>query len=96
MSGRRSIRHGPDVPVRTRRLRGYPVGMDKDDMKFPQQDSGVPTTSPERNPDPARPARSAPTDPDAAAAGAGPDPTPSTQSGIPSEGVSESTPGDGL
>ena len=75
--------------------RGYPDGMD-DDMKFPEQDSGVPATTPERNPDPARPARSAPTDPDAAAAGAGPDPSPSFQSGIPSEGVSESTPGDGL
>ena len=65
-------------------------------MKFPQQDSGVPHTTPERTPDPARPARSAPTDPDAAAAGAGPDRTPSIQSGIPSEGVSEASPGDGL
>ncbi len=65
-------------------------------MKFPEQDSGAPTSTPERNPDPARPAHSTPTDPDAAAAGAGPDRTPSFQSGIPSEGVSESTPGDGL
>jgi hypothetical protein len=76
-------------------LAGIPDAMEND-MKFPQQDSGVPATTPERDPDPARPARSAPTDPDAAAAGAGPDPSPSIQSGIPSEGVSESTPGDGL
>ena len=65
-------------------------------MKFPQQDSGVPTTTPEREPDPARPAHSKPTDRDAEAAGAGPDRSPSIQSGVPSEGVSESSPGDGL
>ena len=73
---------------------GYPPVMGND-MRFQEQDSGVPTTTPERNPDPALPARSAPTDPDAAA-GAGPDPSPSAQSGIPSEGVSQSSPGDGL
>lgn len=70
--------------------------MESENLDFPEQDSGVPTTTPERNPDPARPLRSTPTDPDAAAAGAGPDRSPSVQSGIPSEGVSESSPGDGL
>ncbi|MDP9377624.1 MAG: hypothetical protein M3P40_08685 [Actinomycetota bacterium] len=73
--------------------------MDDKDMKFAQQDSGVPTTSPERPTEPAQPSHSAvePTDPDLArTSGAGPDPSPSFQTGLPSEGVSESTPGDGL
>jgi hypothetical protein len=68
------------------------------DMKFPEQDSGVPTT-PEHSPAPEQPSHSAPEPPDrdmTATSGAGSDPTPSHVDGTPSEGVSESTPGDGL
>ena len=67
-------------------------------MNFREQDSGPPTTQ-DQTTDPAQPSRAAvePTDEDLAGTSEqGEDATPSIQSGIPSEGVSESTPGDGL
>jgi hypothetical protein len=66
----------------------------EDHMRFPQQDSGVPTTQGETT-EPEEPSRAGFGHSDSGGAGS-PDPSPSVQSGVPSEGVSESTPGDGL